>query len=684
MFFSTVDEPNPQTAQVSGVLREHARLLELLELGPGFVALLVGPALMVEFVNAVGSRVLGRREVMHRPLRDALPELDGQGYFELLEQVFAHGEPFVGRGMRLRLARQRGVCAGDVFVDLVCQPVRTQRGDIAGIIVHVHDVSAARREAAAREIAEAALRVSEERYRTLFAAIDEGFALIQASVDERGVTVDYLFLETNESFEEHTGLVGCKGKTARELAPSLEAPWIALYGEVAASGRAVRFENQSPKTGRWFEVCATRVGDPALRQVAIVYKDVTERKQVTLERERHHEREQRARAEAERLNRLKDEFLATVSHELRTPLNAMLGWTLLLREGGLSEAKGLRALETIERNARAQVQLIDDILDVSRIITGNVRLSVKSVDLAQAIEAAVETVRLAADEKGVTLDLDLDPDAGRIMGDADRLQQIAWNLLSNAIKFTPTDGRVHVRLRRYEAHLELLVEDTGIGIESPFLPHIFERFRQADGAITRTQRGLGLGLAIVKHLVELHGGTIAAHSEGAGLGAAFTVKVPIAPLREGPVAPALLPSTRGGRDRLSCPPGLAHLAVLVVDDEADARELLQSILEHCGSVVTVAASAEEAFERFLSRAPAVLVADIGMPGNDGYSLIRRIRALPANQGGNVPAVALTAYARAEDRTRALLEGFTSHVTKPVEPRELLAVVAGLAKSHGRG
>ncbi len=665
------------------MLREHALLLELLELGPGLVTLLRGRDLVIEFVNLACSRLLEGREFMHRPLREVFSELDGQGYFEILERVFSGGEPFAARGMPLRLPKGSGEPEAEAFIDLVCQPLRDTRGDVIGIVVCVHDASAARREAVAREAAELALRMSEERYRTLFASIDEGFALIQVLVDERGVAVDYLILETNQSFEEQTGLVGSKGRTARELAPELEAPWFALYGEVAASGRTVRFENQSPKTGRWFEVSATRIGDPELRQVAIVYKDVTERKQVALDRERHHEREQRARAEAERLNRLKDEFLATVSHELRTPLNAMLGWTLLLREGGLSEAKRSRALETIERNARAQVQLIDDILDVSRIITGNVRLSVKAVDLAQAIEAAVETVRLAADAKGVMLELDLEPDVGRIMGDADRLQQIASNLLSNSIKFTPTDGRVRVRLRRHESHLLLLVEDTGIGIEPAFLPHIFERFRQADGAITRTQRGLGLGLAIVKHLVELHGGTIAAHSDGLGKGAAFTLTLPIAPLREGPVAPALLPSARAGRDRLSCPPGLERLPVLVVDDEADARELLQSILEQCGSVVSVAASAEEAFERFLLRPPTVLVADIGMPGSDGYSLIRRVRALPAHRGGNVPAVALTAYARAEDRTRALLEGFTSHVTKPVEPQELLAVVAALAKSHGR-
>jgi signal transduction histidine kinase/ActR/RegA family two-component response regulator len=665
-------------------LIENKSDIDLLSEQAGFIVLLRGRELVVELASAACLKLLGKREVLRRSLRAEFPELEAQGFLDRVERVFDRGEAFVEANVRLRVPAGSNAAASEVLLDIVGEPLVGAGGEVVAILLRGRDAAARRREEEARKSTEAALRISEDRYRTLFASIDDGFGLIQVIVDERGVAVDYLFLETNEVFEAQTGLAGAKGRSARELAPALDMPWFALYGEVAASGRSVRFENQSPRTGRWFEVSATRVGDPALRQVALVYKDVTDRRQVALDREQHHEREQRARAEAERLNRLKDEFLATVSHELRTPLNAMLGWTLLLREGGLPESKRLRALETIERNARAQVQLIDDILDVSRIITGNVRLSVKAVDLAQAIESAVETVRLAAEAKGVTLELELQAEAGRILGDADRLQQVAWNLLSNAIKFTPSDGRVQVKLRRLESHLSLSVEDTGVGIHADFLPHIFERFRQADGAITRTQRGLGLGLAIVKHLVELHGGSIAARSGGLGQGAAFEVRLPISPLREGPIAPALLPSSRLGRDRLSCPPGLAELPVLVVDDEADARELLQSILEQCGSVVSVAASTEEAFERFASRPPAVLLCDIGMPGSDGYSLIRRIRALAPERGGHVPAVALTAYARAEDRTRALLEGFTSHITKPVEPQELLAVVAALAVRHARG
>ena len=403
---------------------------------------------------------------------------------------------------------------------------------------------------------------------------------------------------------------------------------------------------------------------------ARLYRDAT----VALESER------RARDKAEEATRLKDEFLATLSHELRTPLNAILGWGRLLQTGSVPEEKKSKALDTIVRNAVAQNQLIDDLLDVSRIISGKLRLNVDSIDINQILEAAIDVVRPAADAKGVRLQPLLDPDAGLISGDAGRLQQIVWNLLTNAVKFTPRGGRVHIVLRREESCIAISVADTGVGIAAEFLPYVFHRFRQQDGAITRRAGGLGLGLAIVKNLVELHGGSVSARSDGEGKGATFVVKIPIAPVTSRPILQseraASSPST--GPLEVACPSEVEGLKILVIDDEPDARDLIRTVLEHCHALVTTAGSAAEALESLRSEIPDVIVSDIGMPDEDGYSFIRRLRARTREQGGSVPAVALTAYARPEDRTRALLEGFQSHASKPIDPQELLIVIANLA------
>jgi signal transduction histidine kinase/ActR/RegA family two-component response regulator len=381
--------------------------------------------------------------------------------------------------------------------------------------------------------------------------------------------------------------------------------------------------------------------------------------------------------ELENAAHMKDEFLATVSHELRTPLTAMLGWVRMLRSGALAEDRKARALETIERNAIAQTQLIADLLDVSRIISGKLRLDVTTVDLPTVVENAIEALRPAILAKGVILQPTVDPLATPILGDGERLQQVIWNLLSNAVKFTPRGGRVQVAVRKRDSAVEIVVRDTGQGIDPAFLAHAFERFRQADGATTRAHGGLGLGLAIVRHLVELHGGTVLAESAGEGKGSTFTVSLPISPLRAAPIERPPPVRLIGFGPELRCPPELAGVRVLVVDDEPDARELLAAVLAPCKAEVTTAASTAEAFALFQERRPDILVSDIGMPGEDGYALIRKVRSLPAIAGGRTPAVALTAYARMEDRTRTLLAGFNMHVPKPVEPSELLIVLASL-------
>jgi PAS domain S-box-containing protein len=383
--------------------------------------------------------------------------------------------------------------------------------------------------------------------------------------------------------------------------------------------------------------------------------------------------------EAQRVNRVKDEFLATLSHELRTPLTAILGWARLLRMGKLDGDAEARALATIERNAEAQAQLIEDLLDVSRIISGKFRVEVRAVDLAVVIGAAIESVRLAAEAKGIHLAARIES-VPPLAGDPTRLQQVVWNLLCNAIKFTPRGGRVDVRVTRVDSHVEIEVVDDGQGVTADFLPYVFDRFRQADGTTTRAHNGLGLGLAIVRHLVELHGGSVGVHSDGEGRGARFSVRLPVAAVRPRPLDDAEPEAARGAVPAELRP--LGGVSVLVVDDETDARELVAAVLTEAGAEVVAASSVAEAIAAVALCRPDVLVSDIGMPGEDGYSLMRRLRAMDG-AGSPIPAAALTAYASVQDRSRALLAGYTAHLPKPIEPAELTAVVATLAGRSAR-
>jgi PAS domain S-box-containing protein len=423
----------------------------------------------------------------------------------------------------------------------------------------------------------------------------------------------------------------------------------------------------------------TDVGNLVLSSIV----DITERKRSEQERERLLALEQKARQQAEVANRLKDEFLATVSHELRTPLTTMLGYAKLLRAGMLGEADSARALEAIERNTNTQTQIVNDILEVSRIITGKLRLDARQINPAVAIEAAIDAFRPALEAKGISLKCVLDSAASPIMGDPDRLQQIAWNLLSNAVKFTPQGGRIEVRLERKNNCVQLEVRDTGVGIPSEFLPFVFDRFSQADSSITRSFGGLGLGLAIVRHLVELHGGSVKVVSAGKDRGASFTVTIPfvtadvdIARL-ESPDLVAICSENHPGSDRVY--PMLEGLKLLVVDDDEDTRSMVTMVFQRCGSEVRAAANAREALEVFHDWRPEVMVCDIGMPGEDGYSLIRTVRAAESNRATQTPAVALTGYARSEDRARALAAGYQLHIAKPIDPIELAYAIIKLTK-----
>ena len=437
-------------------------------------------------------------------------------------------------------------------------------------------------------------------------------------------------------------------------------------------------------------------GDVFTERSARIVEGLAAQVSIALENARLYEAADRARVDAEKVaeekeqlyheaqhaSRLKDEFLATVSHELRTPLNAILGWSHMLRTRSFSTDEMAKALDTIERNARAQAQLIEDLLDVSRIITGTVRLDVRPVEPSGFIEAAIDSLRPAADAKGVRVQKIMDTGAASVSGDPVRLQQVVWNLLSNAIKFTPKGGRVQIRLERINSSVEIAVADNGAGITPEFLPYVFDRFRQADQRSTRHHGGLGLGLAITRHLVELHGGSVRAESSGEGQGSTFTVRLPVLPVYKNGVDQRIHTATRDTLPPYACPERLDGLKVLVVDDEVDAQELLRVAISERGAHVTTAGSVQEALACIEKESPDLLISDIGMPDEDGYELIRRVRAFPAEGGGRVPAIALTAYARAEDRMKALRSGYQMHVPKPVEMGELITVAASLIQRRG--
>jgi PAS domain S-box-containing protein len=392
------------------------------------------------------------------------------------------------------------------------------------------------------------------------------------------------------------------------------------------------------------------------------------------ERDRLLAAERHARAEAERANRMKDDFVAIVSHELRTPLNAILGWTHLMMRGRRDQETLDRGLEIVARNTRMQAQLISDLLDISRIVSGKLRLEVEPVDLRSIIADAAAAVQDEARAKDIDVRLDLAESTPPVSGDPARLQQVVWNLLSNAIKFSSQGGRVTVTLRRRESMVQIAVADQGVGIRPDFLPHVFERFHQADRSITRRYGGLGLGLSIVKDLISLHGGTVRAESPGEGRGATFTVNVPPASVHAPKASVAPDEPETGRSDAVS----LERLRVLVVEDEPDTQEFLSRLLESHGAAVTRAGSAAEALSRFRDNRPDILISDIGLPETDGYQLMQQIRDVSGAGSAGVPAIALTAYARAEDRTRALRAGYQVHIAKPVESSELVATVASLA------
>ncbi len=489
----------------------------------------------------------------------------------------------------------------------------------------------------------------------------QGNCVEEQQISATGVGQNYLRVcERSAAFEEDT----------KKIVAHLQA--ILDGGEKSF---AFEYPCHSPQEERWFllQVSAMRGSNGG---AVISHIDISDRKRAEADREEFLKREQAARKEAEIANRMRDEFLATVSHELRAPLNSILGWGRLLEKGNLNEPTTEKAINTIVRNAESQNRLIEDLLDVSRIISGKLRLEVITVKPINIVESALETVRPAAEAKGIKLEIKEGVDISHISGDPNRLQQVIWNLLSNAIKFTPNDGRVTLEIERSDDYVELRVKDTGVGIKEEFLPHVFDRFRQADASSIRKFGGLGLGLAIVRHITEMHGGTVEVYSAGEDKGSTFVVKLPLvtSPTDDESEKDASGKSTaKNNIPEIS----LDGLLVLVVDDEEDTRQLLVQSLTFHGATVISADSAENALEEIEEKSPDIMVSDIGMPNEDGYSLIRKVRLLPDEQHRNIPAIALTAFTRAQDRMRALSSGFQNHVSKPVEPDELTTVIASL-------
>ena len=523
------------------------------------------------------------------------------------------------------------------------------------------------------------LLTSEIRYRRLFEAARDGILILNAATLK--------ITDVNPFMTELLGYTRDEflGKELWELGffSDKEASQEA-FRELQAKGY-LRYENLPLQTiagkVREVEFVSNVYVEDSDEVIQCNIRDITARKQAEEEHGVLLENCQAAHAEADTANGIKDEFLATLSHELRTPLTSILGWSELLNTGNLDDEASTRALEIIVRNARAQKQLIDDLLDISRIITGKLRLDVQPVELAQVLEAVVDGLRPAADARKIHLRTAIDSRISPISGDPDRLQQIIWNILSNAIKFTPKGGRVQVRLDRIASHVELTINDTGQGIDAELLPHVFDRFRQSDSTSTRRHGGLGLGLSIVRQLVELHGGMVSAESPGAGKGTTFTVTLPLMSVHQELSDAEMARPLTGVNPQSDRQPWLADLRVLVVDDEPDARDLVATVLKGCGAEVVSVESADDALEEMERQRFDVLVSDIGMPLMDGYMLIEKIRQLPTERGGKIPAAALTAYAGVEDRMRVLSAGYQMHIPKPVEPAELATIVANLAQRY---
>lgn len=635
---------------------------------------------------------LRRQAEIINQVHDAIiaTDLDGRVtlYNRGAERLFGHSKAeVVGKHFSLLFPNQIDFIHKNILTPLWREGIYQKEGPIrrkSGETIYVHLSASLLRNPEGSPIGMIGIAVDITERKRAQQDLDRFF---QLSLDILYIaTLDGCFKAVNPALEKTLGYTRAELLASRFLDfvhPDDLAAAIDQLDQLKAGLPIRYFENRYRcKDGsyKWLAWTAFSVPDEGLMYA--VAQDVTKQKQAEAERAELLAREQAARKTAEAANRTKDEFLATVSHELRTPLNAILGWTHLLKSGKLSPETMADGLKAIEHSARAQTRLIEDILDVSRIITGKLQLTLQPVELVSVVRAALDTVRVAAEAKAIRLELVADPKAGFIPGDPDRLQQVVWNLLSNAVKFTGQGGRVTVRLEALGKHVQIQVSDTGQGIPADFLPYVFDRFYQADSTTTRSYSGLGLGLAIVRHLVELHGGTVRAESPGVGQGATFMIRLPRASSHHEAAGSKPTRADAEVATPAEPPPPLRGVRVLIVVDEAETRQILTLALEQYGCDVAAVGSVAEALELLTQSRWDVLVSDIAMPGQDGYTLIGRVRARPPEQGGRMPAVALTAYARVEDCQRALDAGYDSYIPKPAEPIELARAMADLLGRTG--
>jgi PAS domain S-box-containing protein len=654
-------------------VQEQRQLADLLHGLPAAVAVVRAPHWVYELSNATNDALGGRGPLVGKRVAEVLPELEAQGFVALLEHVRQSGQPYVGTQVPVIVEREGAPY--QLFLNGVFQPMRDGDEEVSRVMSFAYDVTEEVR--ATQRLQELAQKLSESEARARRLSDSGVIGVIFWTRDGRLVDANDAFLR----------MVGYDREELRsgqlrwtDMTPP-EHQWLdaRAFAEMDLTGICAPYEKEYvAKDGRRVPILLGVAYWEGSRDSGVAWiVDVSARRAAEAERDRLLASERQARAEAEAANLSKDQFLAMVSHELRTPLNAMLGWGRLLKSGTLDAARRDRALDVIERNAIAQAQLIEELLDISRIVSGKLSLDVAPFDPRVVIDSAVDTVRPALDSKRLTLHLSVPPQTSPIRGDAHRLQQVAWNLLSNAAKFTPPGGKIEVTLEQAAGETVLSVSDDGQGIAPAVLPFVFDMFRQGDSSITRKFGGLGLGLSISRHLVELHGGSIAAFSEGPGRGATFVVRLPsvgASELGSVSVESPRRPAARARRDA-----ELADVKVLVVDDELDARELVATILGAAGALVVTVPSALAALTLLSEERFDVLLSDIGLPGQDGYALMRAVRGHEATDVRGIPAAALTAYARREDRARATEAGYQLHLTKPVDPSNLVDVVASLAR-----
>ena len=758
----------------------NARMTDIFRQAPAFMCVLKGPDHVYELVNERYLQLIGNRDLAGQPIRQALPEIDGQGFFELLDGVYRSGRQFVGTDMPVMLRRHAGAALEQRFVDLVFTALRDADGEITGLLVHGVDQTERKlaenrlfdsRERFAKIVGQAAtgvvemdtqgritlvnqkycemlgyteaelmgasvadvtapdslaptldridglraggpgfvidkhylrkdgslmpatssvnalrgadgefqglvaivldttetreaaekLRASEERYRTLFESMDQGFAILEMLFDTEGRPADYRFLEMNAMFERHTGLVDATGKTARELVPDLDPFWFDTYGKVALTGEAVRFENEAAAIGRWFDVYATRIGGADSRKVALLFTDITAR--------RHSEEQlRRLAADLSDADRRKTEFLATLAHELRNPLAPIRSGLGVMRLAGDNPAALLKVREMMERQVGHMVHLIDDLLDIARISGGKLELKRERADLKRVLVSAVETSQPLIEAARHRLQVTLPEAPLTIDADITRIAQVVANLLNNAAKYTPAGGRIALSVRQDGAMAVITVLDSGVGIPADSLKSVFDMFKQVERHMERAQGGLGIGLSLVRRLVEMHGGTVSAASAGAGQGSSFEVRLPLASGAAAAPAPRRQDAGTGQ---------LAGLRILVVDDNVDAALTLSMILEAGGHVTRVAHDGIAALGAAKEFLPQVAFLDIGMPGLNGYETASAMRRTPGLEG--VTLVALTGWGTDSDRLRSSDAGFDHHLTKPAQLRSVQDLLASLAR-----